>query len=213
MGISKYIAFEGPDLVGKTTVAKEIKTWLCNEHGIDSVYAQQPGSTALGTHLRHIIKHEERIEIGLETEAMLFALDQMAFVENIALAAIDSGKWILSDRNNYVSGLIYQVINGVRASRLDEFYAVVPTPKIDVIFLLTASREKVAPRASSREKKWDRYESNTEFMARVFAAYDKLLDDHQDRLARIASSCVLIDASRDIPIVLEEIKEHLFRLL
>lgn len=213
MGISKYIVFEGPDLVGKTTVAKEIRTWLHNEHETDSVYAQQPGSTALGAHLRHIIKHEERIEIGLETEAMLFALDQMAFIENIALAAIDSGKWIISDRNNYISGLIYQTINGVKASRLDEFYSVVPTPKIDVVFLLNASREKVAPRASSREKKWDRYESNTEFMTKVFAAYDRLLDEHRDRLAQITSSCVLIDAARDIPVVLEEIKKHLFRLL
>jgi len=213
MNPSKYVVFEGPDLAGKTTVAKEVKLWLCKEHGIDSVYAPQPGSTALGAHLRHVIKHEERIEIGLETEAMLFALDQMAFVENIALAAIDSGKWILSDRNNFVSALVYQTINGVKASRLDGFYATIPTPKIDTIFLLQVQQEKIAPRASSREKKWDRYESNTEFMAKVFDAYDRLQEEHHDRLSRIARNCIPIDATRDVQVVLEEIKEHLFKLL
>ena len=213
MGISKYIVFEGPDLAGKTTVAKEIKAWLASEHDTDAVYAQQPGSTALGSHLRHIIKHEERIKIGKETEAMVFVLDQMAFVENIALAAIDSGKWILSDRSNFISGLVYQVLNGVEASRLEGFHAVIPTPKIDIIFLLHAPMEKIASRARNRDKKWDRYESDYSFMVRVFAAYDRLLDEHRDRLAKVASSCILIDAARDTSVVLEEIKEHLSKLL
>jgi len=213
MTTGRYIVFEGPDLVGKTTMAKMAKSWLA-DYKIDSVYAQQPGSTNLGGQLRHIIKHEQRIEIGKETEALVFVLDQMAFVENIALGAIDSGKWIMSDRNNYLSALVYQVLNGVPASRLDEFYSIVPSPKIDLVFVLSADPSILAARAKARgDDRWDRYESNADFMRRVYTAYDEICDSHADRIGAISNNCVCLDANRDIEEVFEDIKTYLTKLL
>jgi dTMP kinase len=208
----RYIAFEGPDLVGKTTQANLLRAWLLEEHGIDSIYAQQPGATNLGSQLRHIVKHEKRIEIGTETEAMIFVLDQMAFVENIARGALDAGKWIVSDRSNNISGLVYQVLHGVKPSRLDEFYSVVPSPRFDIVFLLRADPEKLIPRTRD-DPKWDRYESNKDFMNKVYSAYDSLLDDHGDRIAKIARECVCIDASKTVDEVFSEVKNHLLQLL
>jgi dTMP kinase len=213
MTLGRYIVIEGPDLVGKTTIARMVQDWLAGE-GIDGVYAPQPGSTNLGEQLRHIIKHEQRIAIGKETEALVFVLDQMAFVENIALGALDGGKWVISDRNNYISGLIYQVLNGVEATRLDEFYSIVQTPKVDVVFILHADPSALAERAKKRDdKRWDRYESNPEFMDRVHSAYKKLLDNHGNRLANMSSSCIEIDANMAVEEVFSEIKTYLTKLL
>ena len=210
----RYIVFEGPDLVGKTTMANMAREWLAKEYEIDSIYAQQPGSTNLGRQLRHIIKHEQRIEIGRETEALVFVLDQMAFVENMALGAIDGGKWIISDRNNNISGLVYQVLNGVDPSRLNEFYSIVPTPKIDLIFVLQADSSIMVSRAKERgDEEWDRYESNADFMRRVYAAYDNLLESHRDRIADISKSCIYVDANRGIQEVFVDIKDYLAKLL
>jgi len=212
--IGRYIVFEGPDLVGKTTVAEMTRSWLLDEHGIDSVYAQQPGSTSLGQQLRHIIKHERRMAIGLETEAMVFVLDQMAFVENIALGALDGGKWIISDRNNNISALVYQALKGVKPSRIDEFYATVPSPQADVAFLLYANPKVLTLRAKNRgDEQWDRYESNKDFMASVYAAYDSILGDHGERIRRIAKDHVRLDAAEPIEQVFSKVKSYLSKLL
>jgi dTMP kinase len=210
----RYICLEGPDLVGKTTMAERIQSWL-TEVGVESRIAPQPGSTNLGVQLRHIIKHDKRIAIGKETEAMVFVLDQMAFVENILLEARENGVWVISDRNNYISGLIYQVLNGVDPKRLDHFYSVIETPKMDMILLLQAPPPVLKDRVKKRcsPEKWDRYESNTDFMERVYAAYGRLLEEHLVRLSFIADSCMPIDASADEEAVFAQIEEQLKKLL
>jgi dTMP kinase len=209
----RYICLEGPDLVGKTTMASRIKAWLA-EVGIESRVAPQPGSTNLGVQLRHIIKHDKRIAIGKETEAMVFVLDQMAFVENILTEAQENGTWIISDRNNYISGLIYQVLNGVAPERLDHFYSVIHAPKIDMIFLLRAPSTTLKERAAKRGTDgWDRYESNLEFMERVYKAYEDLMEENTMRLSFVADSCAPIDASGDEDAVFEQIEEELKKLL
>lgn len=213
MKTGKYVVFEGPDLVGKTTMAQMVKTWLDDKHNIESFYAQQPGSTNLGKQLRHIVKHEQRIEIGLETEALMFVLDQMAFVENIAIETLNSGKWIISDRNNYISGLVYQTLNGVSPSRIDNFYAIIPTPPIDIVFVLRADKS-IASRAKNRDSDaWDRYENNKDFMDKVYEAYNNLWLAHGLRINRIAKECVYINADRSIEEVFIEIINHLVKLL
>jgi dTMP kinase len=213
MSKGRYICFEGGDLTGKTTMAHEVKGWLLSQ-GIVSKVAPQPGSTQLGEHLRHIVKHEKRILIGNETEALIFVLDHMAFVENILREALDEGIWILSDRNNYVSALVYQTLNGVDPDRLDEFYSIIPTPKLDVIFLLDAPLDALASRAEQRnDGKWDRYESNPGFMKKVYDSYVKLDKDHLARLSKIADSVCRIDAEGDQSTVFGRIKDHLTGLL
>ena len=208
----RYICLEGPDCVGKSTMAKRIQAWLA-EIGIESIIAPQPGATALGQKLRQIIKHDDTINIGMETEAFVFVLDQMAFVEDLLVEAQKHGVWVISDRNNYISALVYQVLNGVDICRLDRFYSIVRSPKLDVTFLLQAPSSTLKNRIDRDSKRWDRYESNIAFMERVYDAYGNLMNDHRSRLSWISQRCVPINAAADEDAVFGQIEVELKKLL
>jgi dTMP kinase len=204
----RYICLEGGDSVGKSTQAELLNDWLLTK-GIEPILAPQPGATKFGSLLRQMVKHETDLQ-GLETEAMVFVLDHMSFVENVLLDALGRGAWVVSDRNDHISGMVYQVLNGVDPDRLDSFYSMVPTPKIDVVFLMHAPVSVLKTRADERgDTRWDRYESNSAFLERVYHRYNTLIDDHSDRLCKITNSCVSIDASAKIGNILDEIKSHL----
>jgi dTMP kinase len=201
----RYYIIEGPDLVGKSTVADRLGRWLY-ERQIKHIITPQPGATRLGGRLRQIIKHDKEITLGTETEAMMFVLDHLAFVEDLLYGQRE--EWIISDRNNYISALVYQALRGVNISRLDLFYSIVPTTKADGIFILNASEKNLAVRAKQRPEVWDRYESNAKFMKAVHETYATLAKDHYGRLqAMLAPEGVIaeIDANADIDTVMKEV--------
>lgn len=213
----KYVVLEGTDLSGKSTMVQLIHAWL-SERNIPSIVAAQPGSTELGALLRQVVKHDKKIKIGKRSEAMMFALDHMAFCEEILNKTIDSGTWVISDRHDYISAMVYQALNGVDIGWLASLYtAMNDAPEVDAIFILHAPLDVLAKRAEKRnDGKWDRYESNTEFMKRVHDRYENLAPSLNSGM----SGSILghpqifsyIDASLDKDKVFASIVEHLKRL-
>jgi len=205
----KYYIFEGGDLTGKSTMAKMVAEWL-TEQGVKSVVAPQPGATEVGQKLRQMVKRDKTLELGKETEAMIFVLDHLSFVETKLNKLLGDGISVISDRNDHISGSVYQVINGIDSDRLDTFYSIVNTPKTDGIFVMRASPDVLKDRAGVRDgDNWDRYESNREFMDKVYSAYDYLLEgDSGNRINSMVKEdgfCCYVDADRTIPQVFSEV--------
>jgi len=202
-----YICFEGPDLVGKSTIARQVNEWLTNA-GIKSIIAPQPGATPLGNRLREILKHDKDIKLGKETEAMMFVLDHMAFIENVLPNALSNG-WILSDRCNPISALVYQTLNGIQPKRLEQLYSIINSPLIDTLFIMNATKEVLRQRASERPEKWDRYESNSSYMDNVRQAYVNLIESHTNYLYKLANRIIYIDANQTIDQVFKTVTDKL----
>jgi dTMP kinase len=106
------LVIEGPDGAGKTTLAAGLIKRL-TELGLKIVSARHPGTTPLGQELRKIIKNRTDITFDRYTEQLLMAADRCDYIEQVLKPAIENGTIVLSDRSNFVSGMIYGLAGGL----------------------------------------------------------------------------------------------------
>jgi dTMP kinase len=101
----RYIAFEGIEGAGKSTVADMVAGHL-EATGHDVVRVREPGGTDVGEHIREVLLAGDHQPLAM-TEAVLFAAARAQLVAEKVVPALDAGSWVLSDRSAY-SSLAYQ---------------------------------------------------------------------------------------------------------
>ncbi len=102
--VSKYIALEGGDGSGKSTVSAALRTRLA-ELGHPVIVVREPGGTPLGEAVRGLLLDSDRIDDW--AEVFLFAAQRAELVRQVVTPALDTGKWVISDRT-YYSSIAYQ---------------------------------------------------------------------------------------------------------
>ncbi len=100
-----YVAFEGIEGAGKSTVAQLVGERLEAE-GRRVVRVREPGGTAVGERIRAILLGHDLLPDPW-TEALLFAAARAQLAGEVVGPALASGAWVLSDRSVY-SSLAYQ---------------------------------------------------------------------------------------------------------
>lgn len=100
----RYIALEGIEGAGKTSVRDEIGRRL-EEAGHEAVRVREPGGTSVGSSLRRMLLYGE--ELSPWAEALLFAADRAQLMAEVVRPALRRGAWVVSDRSVY-SSLAYQ---------------------------------------------------------------------------------------------------------
>jgi len=111
----RYLAVEGVDGAGKTTVAWAIVAAL-EARGEEVLLVREPGGTPTGESIRHILLHSDDL-VAAWTEAMLFAASRAQLAAEVIGPALQAGKIVVSDRTVY-SSLAYQ--GGARGLGIDE---------------------------------------------------------------------------------------------
>lgn len=101
----RYIAFEGIEGAGKSTVADRVASHL-EAQGHQVVRVREPGGTDVGEHIREVLLAGDHQPLGM-TEAVLFAAARAQLVAEKVVPALEAGSWVLSDRSAY-SSLAYQ---------------------------------------------------------------------------------------------------------
>lgn len=100
-----YIAFEGIEGAGKSTVAERVGARL-EVDGHRVVRVREPGGTAVGESIRNtLLSHD--LAPKPWTEALLFAAARAQLAAEVVGPALDAGAWVLTDRSVY-SSLAYQ---------------------------------------------------------------------------------------------------------
>ena len=191
----KLLVVEGVDFVGKSTIVTLLSEWLATKHGINNIITRHPGATPVGAQLRKFIKESKADEISIppRTEGLIMAADNSAFIDLVLKPTLDKGQWVVGDRNNYISGLVYQMLSGTSFDDLDKIQAATAPadqPKIDILFILRADADTRARRRKLRnEGKPDRFEDRGQkYMDDVAAAYDTLAEKQRDRLLKFVAS-------------------------
>lgn len=186
-----FIALEGPDGSGKSTIMELIIKYF-NEQNIDFISTREPGGTAIGEEIRHIILDKKNKNMAAETEALLYAASRGQHVHEKILPALEAGKIVLSERF-ILSSLAYQGVGrglGIEEVRMINDFAIKGLrPDLTLFFhvdpILTLER-KVS------EEEGDRLEKEgSSFHKRVYSGYMELLDTYSDNLQ-------IIDASKSI---------------
>ncbi|VAW00972.1 Thymidylate kinase, partial [hydrothermal vent metagenome] len=100
-----YIAFEGIEGAGKSTVISAVESYLV-DRGIVVTTVREPGATKVGEQIRSILLDQD-IELDAWAEALLFAAARAHLVRKVVQPALDRGEVVLSDRSVF-SSLAYQ---------------------------------------------------------------------------------------------------------
>lgn len=103
--MAPYVAFEGIEGTGKSTMASRLAEHLTNL-GIDTLFVREPGGTDTGERIRDILL-DRGGTVAPWTEALLFAAARAQLAHEIVGPALREGRWVVSDRSVY-SSLAYQ---------------------------------------------------------------------------------------------------------
>ncbi len=193
---SRYVAFEGAEGAGKSSVVRRVAAHL-ERSGEDAVVVREPGGTAVGEAVRDILLSGE-LEPLPRSEAALFAAARGQLVAEVVIPALARGAWVLSDRSAY-SSLAYQAggrglpMEDVRMMNDFAIGGVWP----GTVFLLRVDHAT----GLRRQAVGDRIGNETDlFHADVTRTFDLLARDNPE-------SFVIIDASQSIDAVCDEVIE------
>lgn len=100
----RYIALEGGDGSGKTTLSGALATRL-RADGDEVVEVREPGGTPLGEVVRELLLDSDRVDPW--AEVFLFAAQRAQLVHDVVAPALERGAWVISDRT-YYSSIAYQ---------------------------------------------------------------------------------------------------------
>lgn len=187
-----YLAVEGIDGAGKTTVARALADRL-RARGLDVVEVREPGGTPTGEAIRSVLLGRGG-SMADWTEALLFAAARAELAAEVVAPSLAAGKAVVSDRSVY-SSLAYQ--GGARGLGIPEVRAVNEAglrgvwPQLVVLLRLDPAA------GLAREDDADRI--STEGLAlqsRVAEAYDVLAEAEPDRF-------VVVDAARPLEMVVD----------
>ncbi|MCZ6519492.1 MAG: dTMP kinase [Actinobacteria bacterium] len=181
--MSKYIALEGGDGSGKSTVAVALAARLETEGG-EVVMVREPGGTPLGEVVRGLLLDSERLDDW--AEVFLFAAQRAELARQVIAPALRVGKWVVSDRT-YYSSIAYQGRgrglgeDDVRAINEKGLDGVVP----DHVFVLDVDPET----ALARQHVADRIGmEGIDFQEKVRDAYLGLAEKEPDRVVVLDGS-------------------------
>lgn len=180
--VSKYIALEGVDGSGKTTVGKAVVARL-EAAGEAAILVREPGGTEVGEVVRELLLDSESLDDW--TEVFLFAAQRAELAREVIAPALEAGTWVVSDRTYYSSiayqgrarGLGEKKVRSINETGLD---GVVP----DHVFVLDVDPDV----ALSRQERPDRIgREGVDFQAAVRSCYHDL--------AEAEAKVVLLDGS------------------
>lgn len=191
---ARYLAFEGVEGAGKSTIADRLAARL-EAQGVAVCRVREPGGTGTGELIRRVLL-EPGGELAPWTEALLFAAGRAQLVHEVVRPALDRGETVISDRSVY-SSLAYQGGGrglGVEAIRELNRPGLMGTwPELVVLLRIDArrglERQEIADRIGGE---------GVSFQERVAATFDSLAAAEPDRFR-------VIDAARPVEDVVAEV--------
>ena len=196
----RYVAFEGVDGAGKTTVAARVAERLVAA-GFDVLPVREPGGTPTGEAIRRIL-------LGLGgvvddwAEALLFAAARSQLASEVVGPALQAGRVVVSDRSVY-SSLAYQ--GGARGLGI-EVVRRVNEAGLGGVWPETVVLLRLDPAAGlAREDGADRISTaGVALQVRVAEAYDLLAAAEPERF-------VVVDAAAGFETVVAECAAEVLR--
>lgn len=174
---SRYIALEGGDGSGKTTLSAALSKRL-REIGDEAVEVREPGGTDLGETVRELLLDSDHVFPW--AEVFLFAAQRAQLAREVVAPALERGAWVISDRT-YYSSIAYQGgARGLGRERVREINelgleGIVP----GFVFVI----EVDPTTALGRQHREDRIGGEgADFQARVREAYREIASDDPERV-------------------------------
>lgn len=190
------MTLEGPEGSGKTSQGRRLVAWL-RRRGVRAVWLCDPGSTALGRALRHVLLHTQG-QLTPLTEALLFIGGRAALVEEKIRPALRRRAVVICDRFHDATVVYQGDAGGLDVPWLDRLGRRAirgVTPSLTVVLDLPVERgfARLRHRKDRMERKGRR------FHQRVRTGYRRLARCEPRRV-------VLVDATESADTVQERLR-------
>ena len=168
----RMITLEGIDGTGKTTQITSLAAAI-RERGIEVLELREPGGTAIGEAIRHILLDNRHTGMSQESELLLFTAARAQLVREVILPALAAGTWVICDRfldstlayQGYGRGMEIEMIDRLNGFAVDGC-------RPDITILLDLPAETAVSRLEGRQDKADRLDvESLAFMQRVRNGY------------------------------------------
>ncbi len=196
-----FIALEGPDGSGKSTIAKLLGDYL-DKKNIAYISTREPGGTEIGEKIRNLILDKEHTDMSDRTEALLYAASRSQHLDEKILPALKEGKLVLCDRF-VLSSLAYQgrgrELGIENVKQINDFAIGDVYPDLILFFYIDPS---ITLKRKTENIGVDRLElEGDKFHQNVYKGYMEVLDMYPKNIKKI-------DATKSIEDVLaQSIKE------
>ena len=192
--ICNYLAFEGIDGSGKSSLIRSLSEILTSQH-IDNKIVREPGGTKVGEGVRELLLSHD-YEVDALTEALLFCSQRSQLIAEVIKPEVNRGIKILSDRSAYSSvayqgvgrGLGYETIYQLNDIAVNSFWPE-KVVLLDIDPKISLSRQKVADRIGS---------DKVDFFNKVREGYLRLADEFENNF-------LIINAEEDLELNLKSI--------
>lgn len=187
-----FLSLEGSEGCGKSTQIAMLKSYLLGR-SIETVMVREPGGTALGEKIRHLLQHDDAGEgMSAEAELLLFAASRAQLMREVIRPELAKGRLVIADRF-LDSTTVYQgVARGLDAAAVAAINGFATAQrKPDLTILLDVDLATGRRRASGRQDEPDRMERESDaFFENVRQGYLRLAAAEPERIT-------VIDATLD----------------
>lgn len=186
-----FIAIEGSDGAGKTTVIPKLAEYL-KPFVKELVVTREPGGTPFAEKIRNILKDDVSKDVSHTALAMLVNAARRDHVENVIMPALSRGGVIITDR--YVCSTFMYQSDAVELATLCELGTIAVIP--DLVILLDISYDtyvkRIMPRVENGELSKEEL-NHLDIMSE--AVFNKRRQGMLAFKDKYSSHCVLLDSN------------------
>ena len=204
----KFITIEGSEGAGKSTNIRHIQDYLNNKN-IDFISTREPGGTPVAEKIRDLLLDKTNTSLCSDAELLLMFAARAQHLNELIIPALESGKWVLSDRFTDAS-YAYQGggrgLSWEKIAQLEQFVQGDLRP--DATILLDIPVELGMERVRNRGET-DRFEQEQlSFFKRIRNAYLTLAKEHPERFHIIDTQPAIEDVHKQLTQVMDELSRH-----
>ena len=208
-----FITFEGPEGGGKSTQAKLLSEHL-EKQNKEHVLTKEPGTifSKECQEIRHLLLNPDN-KLAPTAELFLYLADRAQHVENCIQPALNSGKWVISDRFSFSTYAYQGCGRGYLHTGSSGDYWFNETLDIaanylmpDVSFIMDLPVEIGLKRAKKSNKEFD---GGDRMEREALDFHNKLRKGFLDIAEKQRKRCIVLNAEKSIEELHEDVKEVL----
>lgn len=201
----KFITFEGGEGAGKSIQIKLLEEYL-SKKGKDVVLTKEPGGTEIGLQLRRILVEGEVNKMDAQAEALLFFADRRIHMIKKVWPALETGKWVLSDRfaDSTMAYQYYAYDKRLSKEDIKSLYKFAVGPfKPDLTIILDIDPKIGLARSFKKAETMEHKETRNE--NHVLQWHENLRRGYLEIAKEEPQRCVVLDANKTIEALHDEI--------
>ncbi|BAQ54624.1 thymidylate kinase [Mycoplasmopsis arginini] len=204
----KFIAFEGMDGSGKTTIIQMLKNELITKNLIDNfVFTREPGSafSKEAEKIRQLILDNEN-SFSSMVDALLFATSRRLNLEKGIWPALEENKNVITDRYT-TSSYVYQGVLGDATLENVEIINKIATNQTEPDFVIFFDLEPSisVERITKMREGMDRLEtSDVSYYVSLRESYKKVIAKNPERYRIIDANCSIIELFNKVVDILKK---------